>query len=141
MQVHLYADSLIEEYGEDGGRFYPYRSFERHGLPVVVSSDAPVTMPGPLRAAWAAVTRMTSSGATAAAAEQVSREAALRGITTAPAELLDRTDLGTLRPGARADLVLVDLDPVTADLDQLARAAVLETWVAGEPVWTRGGAA
>jgi predicted amidohydrolase YtcJ len=94
-------------------------------------------MPGPLRAAWAAVTRTTSSGATAAADQQVGRGSALRGITSTPADLLDRPDLGTLRPGARADLVLVDVDPVAAELDQLAVAAVLETWVGGEPVWTR----
>lgn len=136
MQVHLYADSLMEEYGEYGGRFYPYRSFAQAGLPVIVSSDAPVTMPGPLRAAWAAVTRVTSSGATAVADQCVGRESALRGITTAPADLLDRRDLGTLRPGSRADMVLLDLDAVTAEIDQLAMAAVLETWVAGEPVWT-----
>lgn len=137
MQVHLYADSLMEEYGEYGGRFYPYRSFEQSGLPVILSSDAPVTTPGPLRAAWAAITRITSSGATAVADQQIGRESALRGITATPANLLDRPDLGTLRVGARADLVLLDLDPVSAEVDQLAMAAVLETWVAGEPVWTR----
>jgi predicted amidohydrolase YtcJ len=141
MQVHLYGDSLMEEYGDYGGRFYPYGSFERRGLPVVISSDAPVTMPGPLRAAWAAVTRTTSSGATADADQCVSRESALRGITSTPADLLDRPDLGRLRVGSRADLVLTDVDPVTAPVDDLATAAVLETWVDGERVWARSGAA
>jgi predicted amidohydrolase YtcJ len=141
MQVHLYADSLIADYGDYGARFYPYGSFEAAGLPVVVSSDAPVTMPGPLRAAWAAVTRVTGSGAVADAGQGASREAALRGITSTPAALLDRPDLGTLAVGSRADLVLLDTDPVTAPVDELATAAVLETWVAGEPVWTRDGAA
>jgi hypothetical protein len=138
MQVHLYADSLIEEYGEYGGRFYPYGTFERAGLPVVISSDAPVTMPGPLKAAWAAVTRRTVGGATAGGAQQgVSRSAALRGITETPAALLDRPDIGTLRVGSRADLVIVDIDPVTAPIDALATATVTETWVGGERVWSR----
>ena len=138
MQVHLYADSLIEEFGEYGGRFYPYGAFERAGVPVVISSDAPVTMPGPLKAAWAAVTRRTAGGATAGGGLQgVSRSAALRGITETPAALLDRPDIGTLRVGARADLVIVDVDPVTAPLEALATAAVTETWVGGERVWSR----
>ena len=141
MQVHLYGDSLMEEYGDYGGRFYPYRTFEQSGLPVVVSSDAPVTMPGPLRAAWAAITRMTSSGSTADAGEAVSRDSALRGITSTPADLLDRPGLGRLRVGSRADLVLTDIDPVTAPVDDLATAAVLETWVDGERVWSRSGGA
>lgn len=140
MQVHLYADSLIEEFGEYGGRFYPYGAFERAGVPVVVSSDAPVTMPGPLKAAWAAVTRRTTGGATAGGGQQgVSRSAALRGITETPAALLDRPDIGALRVGARADLVIVDVDPVTAPLDALATAAVTETWVGGERVWSVNG--
>jgi predicted amidohydrolase YtcJ len=141
MQVHMFGDSLMEEYGEYGGRFYPYGSFERAGLPVVISSDAPVTLPGPLRAAWAAVTRTTVAGATADAQQAASREAALRGITSTPAALLDRPDLGTLRVGSRADLVLVDTDPVTAPVDRWATAAVLETWVSGEQVWRKDGAA
>lgn len=139
MQVHLYGDSLVEDYGDYGARFYPYGSFARRGLPVVVSSDAPVTMPGPLRAAWAAITRTTSSGATADAEQAVSREAALRGTTSTPADLLDRRDVGTLRPGSRADLVLLDVDPDAAPVDSLATAAVLETWVGGDVVWTASG--
>ncbi|NJC74070.1 amidohydrolase family protein [Planosporangium thailandense] len=140
MQVHLYGDSLMAEYGEYGGRFYPYGTFERTGVPVVVSSDAPVTMPGPLRAAWAAVTRSTVDGGVAGGAAQgASRSAALRGITSTPADLLDRHDLGTLRVGSRADLVLVDTDPVTAPIDALAYASVTETWVAGELAWSQQG--
>jgi hypothetical protein len=76
MQVHLYADSLVEEYGEYGGLFYPYGSVERQGVPVVVSSNAPVTMPGPLRAAWAAVTRATTGGNHADATQGASHDAA-----------------------------------------------------------------
>jgi predicted amidohydrolase YtcJ len=141
MQVHLYGDSLMEEYGDYGGRFYPYGSFERHGLPVVISSDAPVTMPAPLRAAWAAVTRCTLAGVVAGADQGASRAAALRGITSTPAALLDRADVGSLRVGGRADLVLVDTDPVAAPVDQLATAAVTETWVGGELAWSQEGRA
>ncbi len=141
MQVHQYADSLIEEYGDWGGGFYPYGSFERHGLPVVISSDAPVTMPAPLKAAWAAISRVTSGGAIAGGnQQQASRAGALRGITSTPARLIGRPDLGTLAVGSRADLVLVDLDPITADVDALPVGMVTQTWVDGEPRWTQGTA-
>lgn len=142
MQVHLYGDSLIEEYGDYGARFYPYGDFERNGLPVVLSSDAPVTVPAPLRAAWAAVTRTTIGGAVAAGGTQsVTRGAALHGITRTPAALLGRGDVGSLGVGARADLVLVDTDPVSAPVERLLTAAVLETWVDGAPVWSQQGVA
>ncbi|MGH3359410.1 MAG: amidohydrolase, partial [Nocardioidaceae bacterium] len=141
-QVHQYADSLIEEYGDYGARFYPYGSFERHGLPVVISSDAPVTSPAPLYAAWVATTRTTAGGATAGGQEQrATRSAALRGVGRAPADLLERPDLGALTPDSRADLVLLDSDPVTADESALRSVAVTETWVGGEPVWAQEGIA
>lgn len=135
MQVSLYADSLMDEYGDFGARFYPYGEFEKAGLPVVISSDAPVTMPNPLQAVWAAATRQTIGGNVSGDdGLQASRTAALRGVTRTPAELLGRRDVGVLRPGANGDVVLLDADPVTADLDDLPRVAVTETWVAGARV-------
>lgn len=135
MQVHQYGDSLLAEFGDYGTRFYPYGEFEQAGVPIIVSSDAPVTQPGPLRAVWAAVTRRTALGNTAGDdRQQASRTAALLGITRAPAKLLGRTDIGSLHAGARADLVLLDADPITIETDALARTAVTETWVNGERI-------
>jgi len=135
MQVSLYADSLIDEFGDFGARFYPYGEFERAGVPVVISSDAPVTMPKPLEAVWAATTRETLGGAISGGVEQAaSREQALRGVTSTPAQMLGREDIGVLRPGARADLVLLDADPVTVPLAQLPKVEVTESWIGGESV-------
>lgn len=135
-QTHLFGDSLIADYGNYGGRLYPLGSFECAGLPIVLSSDAPVTMPGPLRAAWAATTRLTTSGAVAGGREQqVRRTNALQGITSTPGQLLGRSDIGTLTPGSQADLVLLDTDPVASPVAALHDAAVTETWVAGQCAW------
>jgi N-acetylglucosamine-6-phosphate deacetylase len=51
-------------------------------------------------------------------------EAAVGAATAAPASALARPDLGVLRPGCRADVVVLDED-----------LAVLSTFVAGEQVW------
>jgi predicted amidohydrolase YtcJ len=140
MQVHLYGDSLLEEYGEWGGTFYPYGRFHAHGVPVVVSSDAPVTQPGPLSAAWAAITRATASGNMAGGeALAVSRATAIAGIGRTPAALLGRADIGRLSPGCQADLVILDEDPLTGPVDRLAYTRVTETWIAGELVWSQAG--
>ncbi len=134
MQVHERADALMAERGAAGGRFYPYGLFARAGLPVIVSSDAPVTSPAPLRAAWSAITRQTAAGAQAGGDElRVSRQAALRGVTCAPADLLGLPGSGRITPGGQADLVLLDADPVSCPLDDLPRIAVTQTWVAGAP--------
>ncbi|NEA45678.1 amidohydrolase [Streptomyces sp. SID10815] len=135
MQVSLYGDSLMDEFGEFGGRFYPYGEFERAGVPVVISSDAPVTMPNPLEAVWAAVTRETLGGAVSGdAAQQAGRANALRGVTVTPARMLGRQDIGVIRPGARADLVFLDADPVTVPVERLPKVGVTESWIGGEEV-------
>lgn len=139
VQLHEHADTIIEDLGPIGARFYPYGAFRRAGLPVVISSDAPVTDPNPLRAAWAAITRETVSGAVAGADLTVDRATALGAITSAPAGLLGRRDVGTIAPGKAADLVLLDGDPLTVDITALPRVGVTETWIGGECAWTADG--
>ncbi|MER6977908.1 amidohydrolase family protein, partial [Streptomyces carpinensis] len=135
MQVSLYGDSLMDEFGEFGGRFYPYGEFEQAGVPVVISSDAPVTMPNPLQAVWAAVTRETLGGAVSGdEAQQASRANALRGVTVTPAQMLGRQDIGVIRPGAKADLVFLEADPVTVPVERLPKIGVTESWIGGEEV-------
>ncbi len=138
LQVHERADALMAEYGPAGGRFYPYGAFAQAGIGVIVSSDAPVTDPAPLRSAWAAITRQTSSGQVAGSEElAVTREQALAGITRTPARLLDRTGDGRIEEGTAADLVLLDGDPFESTLDDLPAISATETWIDGRPVWRR----
>lgn len=49
---------------------------------------------------------------------------ALRAATSVPARVFGLDDRGTIRPGARADLLLVDGDPTTTIADTLATRAV-----------------
>jgi hypothetical protein len=51
--------------------------------------------------------------------------------TSAPAEVFGLADRGRLTVGARADLLLVDGDPLT---DVTATQRIRQTWVEGEPV-------
>ncbi|MQA04222.1 MAG: amidohydrolase family protein [Streptosporangiales bacterium] len=140
MQVTLFADSLIDEYGDYGGRFYPTGDFHRAGLPVVLSSDGPVTMPDPLRAVHSAVTRQTvgdlvAGGTAGSVANQgVATATAFAGVTTTAARLLGCHDVGALAPGSLADFVVLDTDPTQA-VERLRTAAVLETWIGGERVF------
>ncbi|BCJ48385.1 amidohydrolase [Actinoplanes ianthinogenes] len=56
---------------------------------------------------------------------------ALAAATSLPAEVFGLADRGCLRPGARADLVLVDGDPTTV-IEQ--SRSVRHTWIGGRPV-------
>ena len=56
---------------------------------------------------------------------------ALRTATSAPAAFFGLPDRGTIAPGMRADLLLVDGDPTT---DIAATRNILGVWIAGERV-------
>ena len=69
-------------------------------------------------------------------AERLSpREALAAHVTGARALAGTDEDAGRLVPGARADLVLVDRDPVAVATEELRSSQVLGTWIGGHRVW------
>jgi len=65
----------------------------------------------------------------------ITRREALTMWTAGGAEVLDWPELGRLTPGAYADLVVVDRDPLTCALDDLPQVAVQATMTGGEVVY------
>ena len=75
----------------------------------------------------------------ALACEQgLSREESLATWTREAARVLRWEGVGTLEPGAHADAILVDRDPLSADLDALPDTRVLHTLLAGATVFDSG---
>lgn len=64
----------------------------------------------------------------------VDRATAVALWTREAAKVLAWDDVGTLAPGHWADVIAVDRDPLTCDLDALADTRVLRTWLAGRVV-------
>jgi predicted amidohydrolase YtcJ len=67
-------------------------------------------------------------------AQAVDRAQSLAMWTREAARVLDWEGIGTLAPGFHADLAVLDRDPVTCPLEELADAQVLATYLGGEPV-------
>jgi len=123
---------------ERAARMSPARSAAAHGLRFTLHADAPVVPMEPLRLIWAAVNRLTRSGAVVGPGQRISVERALRAVTLDAARqhfAEDRT--GSLEPGKLADLVLLDRSPLAVPPEQLHQIRVLETIVGGETVWRR----
>ena len=72
------------------------------------------------------------------AAQPVTRAEALSMWTRDAARVLAWDSIGTLRPGAHADLIIVDRDPLTCDIEVLSRTRVLRTVLGGNPVYDDG---
>ena len=136
-QVWQYGAGIRRERGEMAERMYPSGFYERAGVPVVLSSDVPVTMPDVMRSMWAAVTRSTLGGDVLGPQCAISMATALAGYTIRGAESLHRDSVvGSLTAGKLADLVIVDRDPLTVPVGKVPGLTVLRTTIGGSTVWS-----
>lgn len=136
-----WADQLEELVGpERTADFYPYDRYLAAGVRVGGGSDAPVAWFDPLRGMAAAVTRRSASGRVWGAEHAVSVETALSFFTDGAAALFPWSGLsGRLAPGEPADFVVLDRDPRAVPIDEIHRARVLATYVAGRRVYVAEG--
>lgn len=139
---HYYnwGPGVVDAIGTPGERFNPLGEFVSSGVPVTISSDAPVAPPQPLEAVQAAVTRVTRSGVRLGPESlTITRLEALRAHTINGAIAVGREhELGTLEPGKLADFVILDNDPLAVDEASISSIQVSETWIDGLQVFVAG---
>jgi predicted amidohydrolase YtcJ len=108
LDINMIQDSV----GPLGRHTYAYKEMIDAGVPLMFSSDAPVCDPSPLVGIHAAVTRQRRDGTPAGGwypDQRISVEQAVRAYTTVPAEFYGRShELGSLSPGKRADIIVLD---------------------------------
>jgi len=117
-------------------RCRPFRSLGAAGIRQAFSSDYPCGSVAPLVGIAAAVTRRDRDGHVADPDEAVSVEHALAAYTIEAARACGLAgEVGSLEAGKRADFVVLDGNPLTVAADALPRLRIVETRVAGRPVW------
>ncbi|WJS98589.1 amidohydrolase [Novosphingobium humi] len=143
--IHQTSDRIMAEARLGPNRLngaYAWASMLRVGARVAFGSDAPVEVSDPFAGMAAAITRQGADGQPAGGwqpQEKLTRTQALAAYTTGAAFAgFAEGKLGQLRPGWQADFVLVDADPMTDSPEKIRQARVLQTWVAGKPVWESG---
>ena len=140
---HYYnwGEGVTDGIGTVGERFNPLGEFAAAGVPVVLSSDAPVADPLPLRAIQTAATRRTAQGNRLGPdALRIPVRKALEAHTIAGAHALGREhDLGSLTVGKRADFTVLGADPLQVDPEEISAIAVRSTWVGGQPAYDTEG--
>lgn len=132
---HYYnwGEGVTDAIGTPGERFNPLGEFERAGVPITISSDAPVAEPRPLEAIQAAVTRVTRRGHRLGDENLcITVDQAVRAHTITAATALGREDdLGSLSVGKRADFVVLGADPYQVSAVEIADIRVEQTWIDG----------
>lgn len=120
---------------------YAWSTFLDQGTVVASGSDFPVENVNPFFGLYSAISRQDHQGNPEGgwnADEAMSREEALRSFTIDAAYAAHQEDiLGTLESGKWADFILIDRDIMEVPKEQIWQTEVLETWVAGEKVYSQ----
>ncbi|MEO7655150.1 MAG: amidohydrolase family protein [Sphingomicrobium sp.] len=144
--VHQTSDRLMAEARLGPNRLggaYAWRTIEKLGIPLAFGSDFPVESPNPFPGLAAAISRQDMAGQPKGGwrpEQKLSITSALGAYARGAAYAGFAEDkFGSLEPGTWADFILIDRDPTKVDAQALARTKVLETWVAGEQVFSAEG--
>jgi len=110
---------------------YPARSVLDNGGIISGASDWPVSTANVFRAIYKAETRKGDEGVLDAT-QAMPREAMFYAYTRNSAKALNLDSIGTIAPGKRADLILLDRDVLTVSPEEMRDTKVLWTMVAGK---------
>jgi len=113
---------------------YPARSILDNGGIISGASDWPVSTANIFRAIYKAETRKGNEGVLDPS-QAMPREAMFYAYTRNSAKALNLDSIGTIAPGKRADLVLLDRDVLTVSPEEMRDTKVSWTMVAGKFVY------
>lgn len=127
----VYADKWL---GPDRARnMVPLGSVKLSGMPFALHSDCPMAPLSPLTLAWTAVNRETINGNRNFQWQAISVHDALQAITTDAAWMMRmENEIGSLRAGKRADMVVLEEDPYAIEPARLKDIAIWGTVFEGK---------
>ena len=133
------GDGFAAAFPERCDELYAFASWQRAGLTVAGSSDAPVIGADPLVGIRDAILRRTGDGRVLGPDERLSAREALALYTTGAAFACHReSELGSLEPGKLADFTVLDGNPLETEPERIPGLGVLATVLGGTPVYQSG---
>ena len=132
-----WGDVHLKNFGDERGRrVSPVKSALDRGLIYNFHTDTPIVRPKLLHSVWAAVNRITRGGVNIGPEQCVGVYDALKGITINSAYAYFEEDTkGSIKAGKRADLVILDRNPLKVDKMEIRDIQVLETIKDGETIY------
>jgi predicted amidohydrolase YtcJ len=126
---------LLDEMGEAGYHVPPLRMVQDSGIPWGLGTDGTkASQINPFVTLWWAVTGLALNGDTVLS-ETLTREEALIAHTRSNAYLMfQESNIGAIRPGLMADMLVLDRDYLTVPVDQIKDIVPVATIVGGRVV-------
>ena len=134
--VRHWGDVHLSNLGERARTISPCWSTMEAGIPITFHQDTPVLPPEPFMPVACAALRKTASGVELGREERISVWEGLQVMTIGAAyQYHAEKERGTLEPGKRADLIILDKDPLAVEPEDLESIQVLETISEGRTLW------
>lgn len=124
-------------FGEERASFVsPVRATIDRNIPFTIHNDSPVVPPDMMRLVAITVNRETRSGYVLGPDQRATVMEALYAITQGAAfQYFEETEKGSITPGKRADLVILEQNPLLIDPAILSEISVIETFARGKSVF------
>ena len=134
---YFWGDWHRLSFGEERASFIsPVKATVELGIPHTVHNDSPVVPPNIMRLVSITVNRLTRSGHVLGPDQRASVMEALYAVTQGAAyQYFEEDEKGSITVGKRADFVILDQNPVTADPLDLEDIAIVETFARGLSVY------
>ena len=133
------GDGFAAAFPDSCDQLYSFASWQRAGITVAGSSDAPVITADPLVGIRDAIMRRTGDGRLLGPDERLPARDALALYTTRAAYACHReNEIGSLEPGKLADFVILDENPLVTEPARIPGIGVLATVLGGSPVYQSG---
>lgn len=138
--VFYWGDVHMKNFGpERGHHISPAKDALDRKLLITFHQDTPITKPNMLHSVWCAVNRKSRSGNVIGEDQKIDVYDALKAVTINGAyQYFEEDSKGSIKEGKRADLVILDKNPMEVKPEAIKDIVVLETIKDGKAIYRRG---
>ena len=135
--VYYFGDIHIKNLGEERAEHIsPAGSSLKENILFTFHQDTPVTIPNMFETIWCAVNRKTKEGVVLGETEQIPVLEAIKAVTINSAYQYGEENLkGSIKEGKKADLIILDKNPLKIDKDDIKNIKILETIKDGKTIY------
>lgn len=135
--VYYFGDIHTKNFGiERASKISPAKSSLDNEILFTFHQDSPVINPNMFETIWCSVSRITKNGKILGKDEKINVIDAIKAVTINGAYQYFEEDIkGSIKEGKKADLIIIDKNPLKIDMSEIKNIKVLETIKNGETVY------
>jgi len=137
--IYHIGDSYLNNLGKERmKRVYPLKTFKSYGIVAPGNSDSPVTDGNPWTGIYGAVLRKSVSGKVLDDEQNITVYDAIKAYTKDAAySSFEEETIGVIKPGAKADIIVVSKNPFQIEKEELKNIEVESTYINGKLVYKK----